>query len=285
MRRDLVMPDGQGRWLHLKHGTLILGLGITITVILTGLFAPLVAPHDYVKQSLRRSLSPPCWYDNGDTAYVLGTDQLGRDLLSRIIWGARTSLMVGVGAVLVGGSIGTVAGLASGYFGGRVEDAIMAIVDIQLSFPPVFLAIAMMAIMGKGTLNVAAVLGVVTWVQYARLVRGTTLAVKENEYVDAARALGASSYRIIRRHILPNILSPLIVISTVNVAAMILVEAGLSYLGVGVQPPTPAWGSMLGEGKEVFRVAWWNAVFPGLAIVFTVLGVNLLGDGLSEALP
>lgn len=269
----------------MKYGTIILGLAITMTVVLTALFAPLVAPHDYRKQSLPRALSPPCWSDGGDRAYVLGTDQLGRDLLSRIIWGARTSLMVGVGAVMVGGITGTVAGLASGYFGGRVDDAIMAIVDIQLSFPPVFLAIAIMAFVGKGTLNVALVLGVVTWVQYARLVRGTTLAVKENEYVDAARALGASSYRIMRRHILPNILSPLIVIATVNVAAMIIVEAGLSYLGVGVQPPTPAWGSMLGEGKEVFRVAWWNAAFPGLAIVLTVLGVNLLGDGLSEALP
>jgi ABC-type dipeptide/oligopeptide/nickel transport system permease subunit len=258
----------------------VAGLVIMGTVILAALLAPWLSPHDFTSQQLSRSLLPPFWLPQADPAYPLGTDHLGRDLLSRILHGARTSLLVGAGGVLIAGTIGVTLGLLAGYFGGPVDDVIMRLVDVQLSFPPIFLVIAIMAVIGQSLLNVVLVLGLVTWVQYARVTRGSTLSVKEREFVEGARALGAGSGRIVLRHILPNILPPLVVIGTVNVSTLILAEAALSFLGIGVQPPTPAWGTMLAEGREVFRIAWWNAVFPGLAILVTVLGVNMLGDGL-----
>jgi peptide/nickel transport system permease protein len=258
----------------------VLGLAVVGAVVLVAVFAPLLAPHDYRDQQLPKVLLPPFWQARADPAYPLGTDHLGRDLLSRIIFGARTSLLVGGGGVLIAGSIGISLGLLAGYFGRAVDDVIMRLVDVQLSFPPIFLVIAIMAVIGQSLLNVVLVLGLVTWVQYARLVRGTTLSVKEKDFVEGARAAGAGHARILVRHILPNILPPVVVIATVNVSTLILAEAALSFLGLGVQPPTPAWGTMLAEGREVFRIAWWTAVFPGLAIVLTVVGVNLLGDGL-----
>lgn len=201
----------------------------------------------------------------------MGPTTWGRDLLSRIIFGARTSLLVGTGGVLIAGLIGITLGLVAGYYGRRVDDLIMRLVDVQLSFPPIFLVIAIMAVIGQSLLNVVLVLGVVTWVQYARVVRASTLSVRQREFVEAARAVGASGARIIARHVLPNILPPIVVIATVNVSTLILAEAALSFLGLGVQPPTPAWGTMLAEGREVYRIAWWNAVFPGVAILLTVL--------------
>ncbi len=256
------------------------GLAIVVLVVLLALFAPLLAPHDYRDQQLPKVLMPPFWQARADPAYPLGTDHLGRDILSRILFGARTSLLVGGGGVLIAGSIGVSLGLVAGYFGRTTDDVIMRLVDIQLSFPPIFLVIAIMAVIGQSLLNVVLVLGLVTWVQYARVVRGSTLSVKEQDYVEGARACGAGSTRILLRHILPNILPSVVVIATVNVSTLILAEAALSFLGLGVQPPTPAWGTMLAEGREVFRIAWWTAVFPGLAILVTVLGINLLGDGL-----
>jgi peptide/nickel transport system permease protein len=249
-----------------------------VVVILVAVFAPLLAPHDYQDQQLPKVLLPPFWLPRADPAYPLGTDHLGRDELSRIVYGARTSLIVGAGGVAIAGGIGVVLGLIAGYFGGFADDAIMRLVDIQLSFPPIFLAIAIMAVIGQSLLNLVIVLGLATWVQYARVVRGSTLAVKTREFVEGARACGAGHLRILVRHILPNILSPIAVIATVNVSTLILAEAALGFLGLGVQPPTPAWGTMLAEGREVFQIAWWNAVFPGLAILITVLGVNLLGE-------
>jgi peptide/nickel transport system permease protein len=258
-------------------GGVILGL-----VVLTALGAPLLAPHDYAEQQLAKALLPPGWERGGEAAYPLGTDHLGRDMLSRIIFGARTSLLVGAGGVLIAGTIGITLGLVAGYYGRGVDDLIMRLVDVQLSFPPIFLVIAIMAVIGQSLQNVVLVLGIVTWVQYARVVRASTLSVKQREFVEAARSLGAGGPRIIVRHVLPNIMAPIVVIATVNVSTLILAEAALSFLGLGVQPPTPAWGTMLSEGREVYRIAWWNAVFPGLAILVTVLGVNLLGDGLEE---
>jgi peptide/nickel transport system permease protein len=249
-------------------------------VVLVAVFAPLLAPHNYQEQQLPKLLLPPFWDAKADPAYPLGTDHLGRDLLSRIVFGARTSLLVGAGGVAIAGALGIALGLLAGYFGGIADDAIMRLVDVQLSFPPIFLVIAIMAVVGQSLLNLVLVLGLATWVQYARVVRGSTLAVKEKEFVEGARAAGAGHSRILVRHVLPNILPPVVVIATVNVSTLILAEAALSFLGLGVQPPTPAWGTMLAEGREVFRIAWWNAVFPGLAILFTVLGVNLLGDAL-----
>jgi peptide/nickel transport system permease protein len=263
-----------------RSGAGVAGLVIVAGVVLVAALAPWLAPHDYRDQQLPKVLLPPFWQPRADPAYLLGTDHLGRDLLSRIVFGARTSLLVGAGGVAIAGSIGVLLGLLAGYFGGLLDDGIMRLVDIQLSFPPIFLVIAIMAVTGQSLLNVVVVLGLVTWVQYARVVRGTTLSVKEKDYVESARAVGAGHARILARHILPNILPPVVVIATVNVSTLILAEAALSFLGLGVQPPTPAWGTMLAEGREVFRIAWWTAVFPGLAIVVTVLGVNLLGDGL-----
>jgi peptide/nickel transport system permease protein len=264
----------------LRSRAAVAGLLIVGVVVLVAAFAPWLAPHDYRDQQLPKVLLPPFWQTRADPSYPLGTDHLGRDLLSRIVFGARTSLLVGVGGVAIAGSIGILLGLLAGYFRGLLDDVIMRLVDIQLSFPPIFLVIAIMAVIGQSLLNVVLVLGLVTWVQYARVVRGTTLSVKEKDYVEGARAAGAGHARILARHILPNILPPIVVIATVNVSTLILAEAALSFLGLGVQPPTPAWGTMLAEGREVFRIAWWTAVFPGLAIVITVLGVNLLGEGL-----
>jgi peptide/nickel transport system permease protein len=268
------------RWVR-NRSTLVGGIivGFIILVALVSLFW---TPHFYDEQDLNRGLLPPFWMDGADPGYPLGTDLNGRDLLSRLMVGAQASLFVGVASVLVGGVIGMVLGLVAGYFGGWWEAIIMRLVDIQLSLPGVLLAIAVLAAIGKGLLNVVLVLGFVSWVQYARIVRGSTLAVKSQEYVLGARAIGARHGRLILRHILPNILPPLMVVATINVSSNILAEAALSYLGVGVNISTVTWGGMLNEGKTLFDVSWWNAVWPGLAILIVVFGINLLGDGLSD---
>lgn len=263
-----------------RHPSVLAGLIMVIIVIVVAVAAPVLAPHAPQESQLSQALLPPFWYADGTLTHPLGTDYLGRDLLSRLMFGARTSLIVGVCAVLVAGTIGTVLGLLAGFFGGLLDDLIMRLIDTQLAFPAVLLAIAIMAVIGQSIFNMVMVLGFVTWITYARVVRASTLAVKEQEFVLGARAIGATNYRILRRHILPNVLTPLTVIATVNVSAMILAEAALSYLGIGIQPPTPSWGSMLNEGRAYYNIAWWIAVLPGLAIAFTVFGINLLGDGL-----
>ena len=258
----------------------LLGALITSLLVLAALFAPFLSPQDYAKQDLQNVLKSPVWVGGGSLRHPLGTDHLGRDLLSRILFGARVSLFVGVGSVLIAGTIGLFLGLVAGYFGGWVDSIIMRIADIQLSFPPIFLAIAAMAVIRQSLLNLVLVLGGISWVQFGRVARGATLSVKEREFVEAARSLGTSSPKILLRHILPNILSPVIVIATVYVSSLILAESALSFLGLGVQPPTPSWGSMLSEGRTYFKIAWWYATFPGLSILFAALGINLLGDGL-----
>jgi peptide/nickel transport system permease protein len=237
-----------------------------------------VTSQDYAKQNLRKRLKPPAWVTEGDWANPLGTDHLGRDTWARIVVGARISLLIAGGAVLVAGTIGTVLGLIAGYSGGIVDEIIMRLADIQLSFPPVLLLIAIMAVIGTSIQNIILVLGLVSWVQYARVVRGATLSIKEEMYIEAAHSIGASSAGIMGRHVLPNVLPTLLVIAAVNASQQILNEAALSFLGLGVQPPTPAWGSMLSEGQQYFQVAWWNAVFPGLAILLVVLGINVVAD-------
>jgi len=264
------------------NGMAVAGLVVVALVGLAALSAPVLTRHDYREQQLSKALLPPFWMHGADPAHPLGTDQLGRDLWSRIVHGARTSLLVGVGGVGLAGFLGVTLGLVAGFWGRWVDDVVMRLVDVQLSFPPIFLVVAIMAVIGQSLLNVVLVLGVVTWVQYARVVRGSTLAIREREFVEGARALGAGTARLLLRHVLPNVLPPTLVIATVNVSSLILAEAALSFLGLGVRPPTPAWGSMLAEGREVFRIAWWNAVFPGLAILVAVLGINLLGDGLDD---
>jgi len=255
-----------------------LGLAMTLTVAAVALLAPLLAPHPYDDQDLGRSLLPPFWLAGADPAHPLGADFQGRDLLSRLIYGARTSLLVGTSAVIVAGLLGIPLGLLAGYFGGPLDDAIMRLADAQLALPPIVLAIGVLAATGSTLPTIALVLGLIGWVQYARVIRGQTLSLREREFVTAARVCGAGDARILARHVLPNALGPILVIATVNVSGMILAEASLSFLGIGVRPPTAAWGTMLSEGRDVFAVAWWNAVFPGLAIVWTVFGINLLGD-------
>ena len=233
-------------------------------------------------QNLTKGMLPPIWMEGSDPAYILGTDRLGRDLLSRLMVGARVSCAVGLFSVLLGGAIGISVGLIAGYFGGGMDRFLTRLMDIQLSFPPVFLAIAIMAVLGQNLTNMIIVLGLVSWVQYARVSRGATLSLRSQEFMLAARSIGAGTGRMIWRHLLPSVLPPLAVIATVNMSAMILNEASLSFLGLGVQPPTPAWGSMVSEARSIMSVAWWNAVFPGLAIAIFVIGGNLMGDGLSR---
>ena len=270
-----VLPLGLLKTRNVTGG---LGMVLCAGVVLVALLAPLLARHDYTAQKLSDALRPPFWMAGGSLDYPLGTDHLGRDMLSRLMFGARTSLLVGLGAVAISGAIGIALGLIAGFVGGVVDEVVMRFADIQLAFPPILLAVAILAVAGGSLLNVILVLGVITWVQYARVVRGSVLSIREREFVIAARVVGATNLRIVLRHILPNVLPPVFVIATVNVSAMILAEAALSFLGIGVKPPTPAWGTMLNEGREVFRTAWWNAVFPGLAITLTVLGINLVGD-------
>jgi len=266
-RRAIVLP--RSAWV---------GLGMTSLVVLLAILAPLLAPHLVNDQDLGRSLAPPFWLPGGSFDSPLGADYQGRDLLSRLLYGARTSLLVGVSAVVIAGCIGAPLGLVAGYFGGTVDDVLMRLADAQLALPPIVLAIGILTMTGSTVPTIVVVLGVIGWVQYARVIRGQTLSLREREFVLAAHVCGASNARIIFRHIFPNTLGPLAVIATVNVSAMILAEASLSFLGIGIRPPTAAWGTMLSEGREVFATAWWNAVFPGLAIVWTVFGINLLGD-------
>jgi len=260
----------------------VIGGAMTLIVILSAILAPVISPQNYIKQDLEKKLRPPFWMKGGSLENPLGTDHLGRDLMSRILYGARVSLYVGIGAVLIAASVGVFLGVISGYFGGWIDSLIVGFADIQLSFPPLFLAIALMAVIPQTLTTLVIVLGGISWVQFGRVGRGSTLSVREKEFVEAAASLGTSNSKIILRHIIPNIISPLIAIATVYVSTVIMSEAALSFLGLGVQPPTPSWGGMLSEGRTYFKIAWWYATFPGLSILLTALGVNLLGDGLQS---
>jgi peptide/nickel transport system permease protein len=251
--------------------------------ILAGIFAPLIAPHDPETPALATRMLPPGTTAEG-SFFLLGTDALGRDLLSRILFGARVSLVVGVCAVAIGGSIGTLLGLLAGFYGRGVDAAITRLADLQLSIPFLILAIAVMAVLGAGLSKVILVLGLTSWIMYARVVRGEVLAVRSREYVLAARALGAQDATLLWRHILPNVSTSAIVIGTFDVARAILSEASLSFLGLGVQPPTPSWGGMVADGRDYLTTAWWVSTWPGVAIALTVMAINLLGDWLRDVL-
>jgi len=260
------------------------GAAIFLAIVLSAVFAPWIAPHDPVIVDIRHRMGPPAWMEGGTREHVLGTDQIGRDLLSRVIWGGRVSLVVGVTAVLLSSTIGILFGLAAGYFGGRLDWSIMTFINVMLTFPFVLLALAVIAVLGPSMPNMIIVLGVTGWPVYARVVRAETFALREREFVLAARALGGSHARIVFRQILPNLISPIVVIATLQIAQVIILESFLSFLGLGVQPPTPTWGGMLADGRVYLSTAWWLATFPGLAIFITVLGINLLGDGLRDTL-
>jgi peptide/nickel transport system permease protein len=260
-------------------GALIVGL-----VVVAAVAAPLLATTDPIDQDLAAALKPPFWGEDGSLRHPLGTDHLGRDVYSRLVYGAQISLTISVLAALLGAAVGVGAGLIAGVLGGRTGAVIMRIVDLNLAFPLILLALAVVALLGANLRNLVIVMAITTWMIYARVVRGLALTLREQEFVQAVRALGAHDARIIARHVLPNVLPPVLVIWTLEVARVILMESALSFLGLGVPPPTPTWGRMLAEGRDYLTVAGWISIFPGLAIMFTVLGINFLGDGLRDLL-
>jgi peptide/nickel transport system permease protein len=244
--------------------------------------APWIVPYDPLAVDIQHRLGPPAWMAGGKTTHLLGTDQIGRDLLSRVVYGGRVSLVIGTSAVLVSATIGVLLGLAAGYFAGRLDWMIMTLVNVMLTFPFVLLALAVIAVLGPSLINMIIVLGVADWPLYARVIRAETLAIREREFVLASRALGMSHLRIMFRQILPNLVSVIVVIATLQVARVIILESFLSFLGLGIQPPTPAWGNMLGEGRVYMLNSWWIAAFPGLAIFTTTLAINLMGNALRD---
>jgi ABC-type dipeptide/oligopeptide/nickel transport system permease subunit len=262
----------------LRHRLAAAGGVIVLGLIVVAVFAPLLAPHDPIAQNLRETYRP------SSGGHWLGTDEFGRDILSRVIYGARVSLLVGVVSVGIGLTAGTVAGLVAGYLGGRLDNAVMSVMDVLLAVPGVLLAIAIVAVLGPGIVNVMVAVGISSVPVFARLARGSVLVVRETEYVEAVHALGGSAGRVLFQHILPNIAAPLLVMASLHMASAILTAAGLSYLGLGAQPPMPEWGAMLSRGREYLRTAPHIATYPGLAIFISVMGFNFLGDGLRDAL-
>ena len=276
--------DHQVLWRLARMRTGWVGAALLVLMIGMALAAPLMAPYSFGQMSLENRLKPPNWLSGGSSTYLLGTDPLGRDMLSRVIWAARTSLGIAGISVLVAMVFGVMMGLLSGYYGGWLDGLVMRLADIQLSFPYLLLAIAVMALLKPTLANLILVLALRSWVVYARTVRGSVLVAKQREFVEATAALGATDRRIITRHIAPNVIAPIIVISSFQLAELIIAESSLSFLGLGVQPPTPSWGGMLSQGREYLTSAWWLGVFPGLAIILTVLGINLFGDALRDAM-
>jgi ABC-type dipeptide/oligopeptide/nickel transport system permease subunit len=283
---DAARPGERSRlWRKLRRNPLaLLGGVILLVVVGAAVGAPWIAPHDPARQSLIRRFTPPVWAPGGHPSHVLGTDQVGRDVLSRLIHGARISLVVGMAAVVVSVLVGVALGLLSGYLGGRVDTVIMTVVDVTLSFPQLLLALAFVAALGPSLVTIIVVLGLTGWERYARVVRAEVLALREKDFIEAARAMGDGATRTLVRHVLPNTFSSIIVLSTLQVAQAILQEAALSFLGVGSGRTYPTWGQMIALGRDFVSVAWWLPTFPGLAILLTVLAINLVGDRLRDAL-
>ena len=265
---------------RLKWG--LAATAIMLLIVGSAVLAPWLAPFDPLSVNIRHRLAPPAWLEGGTPDHPLGTDQVGRDLLSRMIYGGRVSLIVGVSAVLISASLGVLLGLTAGYFGGSADWTVMTLVNVTLTFPFVLLALAVIAVLGPSLTNMIFVLGVAGWPIYTRVIRAETMALREREFVVAARALGMRHTRIMFVQILPNLVSAIIVIGTLQVAQVIILESFLSFLGLGIQPPTPAWGNMLGEGRVYMLNSWWIATFPGLAIFVTTLVINLMGNALRD---
>ena len=252
--------------------------------ILCGVFANLVAPYSPYYQELDDKLQPPLWRDGRGDLLLLGTDDLGRDVFSRILYGIRVSLLIGIMAVAISAFFGVILGLIAGFYGGIFDDLIMRIADVQLAMPLILLAIAVIMVLGSSTEVLVLVIGLTQWMAYARMVRGETLSLREKDFVTSAYAVGASDFRIITRYIFPNTLSSVMVLITLNMATVIVLEAGLSFLGLGIQPPEPSLGTMLSESKNYLSRAWWLSTFPGLTIMTIILAINLFGDGLRDVL-
>ncbi|MBM3220143.1 MAG: ABC transporter permease [Candidatus Rokubacteria bacterium] len=272
------IPERRGRRLP------YVSLAIVATFVLAGVLAPLLSPSDPLEQALRLKFRPPVWEERGTWANPLGTDRLGRDMLSRMLWGSRVSLAAGVLTVLLASAFGAAVGLVAGYYGGRVDAALMRVTDATLSFPVILLALILAVTVGPSFGNVVIAIAVILWARYARVIRGQVLTLMELDFIAQARIAGAGAWRIITRHLVPNTLNTLVVLVTLQIGYVIIVEASLSFLGAGIPPPTPAWGSMIAEGREFVTSAWWVSFFPGLAILLVVLAFNLLGDWLRDTL-
>lgn len=276
---------------HRRFGRLIIelsqdkagafGLAVMVVVALAAIFAPVLAPHDPTAQSLDLRLQPPFWLEGGDISYPLGTDYLGRDVLSRLIFGSRTSLFIAVSVVLIAGTIGAIAGVVAGYLGGRVDALIMRWVDLQLSFPELLLALVILAVIGPSARSVILVLSITGWLIFARTSRAVAVRVREEEYVQAARVTGCKPSRVMMKHVLPNMMAPLFTVAVLEWANVIMAEAALSYLGLGIQPPQSSWGLEVANGQDYIFSGWWLITFPGAAIALTVLSLNLFAGWIS----
>ncbi|MGE0847069.1 MAG: ABC transporter permease subunit [Flavobacteriaceae bacterium] len=262
----------------------VVGLGVFVLLVVLAIFAPLIAPHSPINQFRDHLLQPPFWEAGGSFAFPLGTDAVGRDMLSRLIYGARFSLFIGVVVVFLSLSVGITLGLVAGYAGGRTDTFIMRVMDVILAFPSLLLALVLVAILGPGLVNAMIAIALILQPHFVRLTRAAVLSEKNRDYVTAARVAGAGPLRLMFRTILPNCMAPLIVQATLSFSNAILDAAALGFLGMGAQPPTPEWGTMLAESREFILRAWWVVTFPGLAILITVLAINLMGDGLRDAL-
>ncbi len=274
---------GPARWLG-RNRAALLGLLLVFFWLLIALIGPFAIQTDPNGQDLSKALLPPAWQSEGTATYLLGTDHLGRDILARIIHGARTSLFIGMAAVVLAGLLGSLIGIVAGEWGGWVDESIMRLADIQLAIPFILLGITVLALLGASIFNMILVLVLFGWVIYARVVRSEVLNLREQEFVLAARALGTQRSRIILRHLLPNVTGQIIIISTLELANVIILEAALSFLGVGIRPPAVSWGAMLANGRDYLTVAWWIATLPGIAISITILGINLVGDWVNDIL-
>ena len=264
------------------HGALVIGGTVLFLVVLVALFAPVIVPHDIYEQDLMKRLVPPVWHEKGSWTHPLGTDNLGRDYLSRLLYGARISLVIGFACAFISGVIGTALGVVAGYFGGRIDMAITFLITVRLSMPVVLVALAVVALVGGSLQVVILVLGLMLWNRYVVVMRSTTMQIRGLDYVPAAQSLGASTFRIIMTEIMPNMLNNLIVVATLEMANAILLEAALSFLGLGVQPPLPSWGLMVSEGKEFLFFEPWLITIPGVALFLMVLAINLVGDGIRD---
>ena len=271
------------RWIG-RHRRTLLGAALVVTVIVSAIGAGWLAPRDPLAQEILARLQPPGWSDGDGWTAWLGTDHVGRDILSRLLYGGRISLLISLTSVAGSLAIGLLLGLVAGFYGGSLETLIMRLTDLQLAFPFILLALAIVALLGPSLVNIVVVFTVTSWPIYARVVRGSVLALKQQDFVTAARALGRAEWGILARHVAPNTVAPLTVIAFFEIARMIITEAALGFLGLGVQPPTATWGNMLADGRDYIRDAWWLSAFPGLAIMVMAAGVNLLGDGLRDIL-
>lgn len=267
-----------------RNGKAQFGGTLLLAVVLAALAAPMLTPHSPTDQNLRQKLQPPIGFDGGGTDHPLGTDQLGRDLLSRVLYGARLSIVIGILAAVIAAAIGVVLGVLSGYYGSWADSTIMRVVDIQMAFPAILLALAVMVMLGSGLMNLILVLGVTGWILFSRIIRADALSLKHQEFMVAGRAIGATNTHLLQHYILPNLVGTITVLFTLTLARAVISESSLSFLGLGIAPPTPSWGGMLSEGRSYLSVAWWITTIPGIALMITVIGVNLLGDALRDIL-